>query len=265
MATQSKIKIKDNAELRSEIDKLYENTNQIDLAKWSLKIAKRILRVTSIDYKKIDVIKEGFKVNELWQRGKARMHDVRQVGFKIHKLAHDSDSEIQKSAFRTVGQAVASGHMKEHAMVASDYAIKTIGLNTNNDANVITKERKWQLDELNKIHNRAQVDAFQPIVSLIGKSEKVLQKLRPSTWQYKMTENNLKALRIASALKNNETKNFPASDLREALLVIASMISKVEKAQAKLSSGTSQYTLAKNRIKAFRLASTLINKLLITR
>jgi len=150
MTTQVKIKIKDNVKLRSKIDELYENTNQIDLAKWSLKIAKRILRVANIDYKDIDVIVEGFKINKLWQKGKASTHDVRQAGFKIHKLARDSESEIQKSTFRTVGQAIASGHMKEHAMVASDYAIKTIEIITNNDTDAITKERKWQLNELNK-------------------------------------------------------------------------------------------------------------------
>lgn len=153
MATRVKIKIKDNAKLRSEIDELYENMNQIILAKWSLKIAKRILCVADIDYKTIDVIVGGFKVNEQWQKGKARMYDVRQAGFKIHKLARNSNTEIQKSAFRTAGQAVASGHMKEHAMVTSDYAIKTIGLITNNDMDAITKERKWQLNELKKLKN----------------------------------------------------------------------------------------------------------------
>jgi len=43
--------------------------------------------------------------------------------------------------------------MKEHAIVASDYAIKTIGLITNNNMDAITKERKWQLNELNKLKN----------------------------------------------------------------------------------------------------------------
>ncbi len=163
MTTQVKIKIKDNVKLRSEIDELYENIDEISLAKWSLKIAKRILCVSDIDYKNINVIVEGFKVNKLWQKGKARMHDVRQASFKIHKLAHDSNSEIQKSAFRSVGQAVASGHMKEHAMVASDYAIKTIGLVTNNDMDTITKERKWQLNELIKFKNEIYNQWGKPI------------------------------------------------------------------------------------------------------
>ncbi|MFA6388823.1 MAG: putative immunity protein [Patescibacteria group bacterium] len=151
------MKITDNNGLRTQIDDLYQKTNQIVLAKWSLKIAKRILEAAGIDYKNIAVIVGGFKVNELWQNSKARTHTVRQAGFKIHKLAHDSDSEIQKSAFRTAGQAVASGHMKEHAMVASDYAIKTIGLITNNDLGAITKERRWQLNALNKLK---KVNAF---------------------------------------------------------------------------------------------------------
>ena len=49
------------------------------------------------------------------------------------------------------GQAVASGHMREHAMVASDYAIKTIGLISSNDIQDITTEREWQLNELKKL------------------------------------------------------------------------------------------------------------------
>ena len=150
MATKVKIKIKDNIELRKEIDKLYESMDQISLAKWSLSMAKHILKTVDIDYKTIDEIVEGFRINELWQVNEARMHDVRQVGFKIHKIARECDSEIKKTALRVVGQAVGSGHMKEHAMVASDYAVKTIGLINSNSMEAITLEREWQLSEIKK-------------------------------------------------------------------------------------------------------------------
>jgi len=43
MPTKVKIKIKDNSELRAKIDELYEEMNQVDLAKWSLLMAKHIL------------------------------------------------------------------------------------------------------------------------------------------------------------------------------------------------------------------------------
>lgn len=151
MATKAKIKIVDNSTLREEIDELYDKTNQIALAKWSLSIAKHILLVVGIDYKSENVIVEGFQINEMWQTGNARSHDVRQSGFKIHKLARENDNEIQKTALRVVGQAVASGHMREHSMVASDYAIKVIGLLTSNNKSAISNERKWQLEELENI------------------------------------------------------------------------------------------------------------------
>jgi len=150
MTTKVKIKIIDNSELRGEIDELYEKISQVDLAKWSLLIAKHILNIVDIDYNSIKEITDGFMVNELWQAGNARMHDVRQAGFKIHKIARECESEIKKTALRVTGQAVASGHMREHAMVASDYAIKTIGLISSNDIGAITFEREWQLNELKK-------------------------------------------------------------------------------------------------------------------
>ena len=152
MLTKVKIKIEDNSELRTKIDELYKKTNQVDLAKWSLLMAKHILDIVDIDYHSVEEIVNGFKVNELWQIGEARMYDVRQAGFKIHKLARDSDSDIKKTALRVVGQAVGSGHMREHAMVASDYTIKTINLISPNDFDAITKEREWQLNELKKFH-----------------------------------------------------------------------------------------------------------------
>lgn len=104
-------------------------------------------------------------------------------------------------------------------------------------------------------------EALRPIASLISKSEKAQQQLVPGTWQYTMLRENLKALRLASALMNKETNDadsFTQDDLQEALPAFASMISKTEKAQAKFSPGTSQHTLQRNRLKALRIAEALI-------
>jgi hypothetical protein len=54
--------------------------------------------------------------------------------------------------------------------------------------------------------------------------------------------------------------DFSQEDLEEALRAISSMISKIGKAQRHLDQRTSQYTLAKNRLKALRVASTLIRR-----
>lgn len=148
MATKTKIKILDDKNMRNEIDFLYEKIDQVILAKWSLEIAKHILEIAEIEYLKIDEIVDGFKINELWQQGKARIYDVRKAGFSIHKLTRDSDNEIYTVALRVVGHAVASAHMKEHSMVASDYAVKVINLLYPNDMNRVLIERNWQLNKL---------------------------------------------------------------------------------------------------------------------
>lgn len=104
-------------------------------------------------------------------------------------------------------------------------------------------------------------EALRPIASLISKSEKAQQKLAPGTWQHTMLHANLKALRIAFALMNeeiNEMDRFTPDDLQEALRALDLMINRCEKAQAVFSPGSSQHTLQKNRLKALRIASELI-------
>ncbi len=104
-------------------------------------------------------------------------------------------------------------------------------------------------------------DARRPIASLISKSEKAQQKLTPGTWQHSMLRDNLKALRIASALMNDETyhaDDLARDDLHAALRAFASMVSRVEVTQAKSSPGTSQHTLLTNRLKALRIAESLV-------
>ncbi|MGB3159958.1 MAG: putative immunity protein [Carnobacterium sp.] len=149
--TTIKLNIMDNSKLRKEINHLYEQTDQVTVAKWGLALAKHVLIHAKIDYNSIDELIDGFKENENWQVNNASLSDLRQASFNIHKLAQKCDSEITKTALRAAGQAVSSGHVKEHAIIASDYAIKTIGLLYSNDINSITLEREWQVNDLKRI------------------------------------------------------------------------------------------------------------------
>lgn len=56
--------------------------------------------------------------------------------------------------------------------------------------------------------------------------------------------------------------DYTKEELGEALRAITSMISKSEKAQEKLVLHKSQWTLLRNRIKALRIASSLITRAL---
>ena len=103
--------------------------------------------------------------------------------------------------------------------------------------------------------------ALRPIASLIGKSEKAQHKLEPGTWQHSRLQNNLKALRIASALiekAKGVAGIFSQDDLKEALEAVVSMMNTTEKSRQKFATGTSQHTLLHNRLEALRTAKTLI-------
>lgn len=111
-------------------------------------------------------------------------------------------------------------------------------------------------------------EALPPLVSLIGKCEKALGRLAAGRWQHAMLNDNLKALRAALALINNETgkaADLTQEDLREMLRALSSMIGKTEKAQAGFSAGTSQHTLLQNRLKALCIAETLLKRELNSR
>ncbi len=54
--------------------------------------------------------------------------------------------------------------------------------------------------------------------------------------------------------------NYTKEELAEAQRAITSLINKCEKVQLRLREGTPQYTLTKNRLKAFDIASALIEK-----
>src|SRR5699024_5644784 len=148
--SKSKIKIIDHTDLRTEIEDKTELIDQTELAKWAIRVAQHIMKYLEVEFRNNEKIRNGFRVNELWQKGEATVHQVRQAGFKVHEVARECESETAKAVARAVGQAVGVGHMREHAMVASDYAVKAIGLNFGNNMGKITKEREWQLSELKK-------------------------------------------------------------------------------------------------------------------
>jgi hypothetical protein len=112
--------------------------------------------------------------------------------------------------------------------------------------------------------------ALSAINSTLSKSEKVQLKLKADTFQYIMTVRGIKAYKIAivlikTELEERNTQNsfagiYTTEEFTEALEAITSAMGRVEKIQPKFKAGTSQYTLAIRRIKAFSIAAELINR-----
>lgn len=104
-------------------------------------------------------------------------------------------------------------------------------------------------------------ELIQPITSPISKSEKAQAKLTRGTWQHTMLSENLRALHVALALmseRKDRADEPTRKDLQDALGTFAEMMAKSEKVQGKFPPGTSQHTLQRNRLRAFRAAEALI-------
>lgn len=122
-------------------------------------------------------------------------------------------------------------------------------------------------------------EAIQAVASTISKSEKAQLKLKAGTWQYTMTVQGIKAYYVAidlikreletgDSFKGNDVNEsedaneskYMKEELEEALQTITSVIDRVGNVQPKFEEGTPQHTLAVRRIKAFRIASVLVEK-----
>ncbi len=104
-------------------------------------------------------------------------------------------------------------------------------------------------------------EARAPIASLAGKSEKALRKLTPGTWQHTMLTQNVKALAIVSALMEDgalAAERTSDPELQEALDALEAMAGRTENARMRFAPGTSQHTLQRNRLKALRIAESLV-------
>jgi hypothetical protein len=146
-----KIKIADNIELRNTIEEALEKLPQKLLAKWAFRVASIYLDYLDSHLKNDPRINLGIETLEKRIEGNIRAYDLRKVGFDVNKLAKESKSDVSKYSARSFAQAIATGHMRGHALVSSDYAIKVINLLTHNSLEAATKERERQLNIIDEL------------------------------------------------------------------------------------------------------------------
>ena len=143
--TRRKIKLLDSDDLRNQLNSYYQVASQETCARFGRDLVEHLIELTGSKVGQEPDIEAGWAVSQACLAGQVRMHDVRQAGFKIHALAKQAENPIEQALLRVIGHAVATAHMKEHAMVASDYAIKLINLAYPDDLAAVQKERQWQL------------------------------------------------------------------------------------------------------------------------
>ena len=143
-----KLKILDDGEKRLELELVLEQLPQGQLARWAMKMASSFIALIDTE-DEIEKQKILIQVREVFQArldGRASAYELRKAGFLANKLSQQAQSQIGKYAARVFAQAVATGHMRGHAIVAEDYAIKVRNLQSPDDLQLAAKEREGQIE-----------------------------------------------------------------------------------------------------------------------
>ncbi len=72
--------------------------------------------------------------------------ELRQAGFLSSAAVAANKSTVSKYAARVFAQTVATAHMRGHAIVSADYAVKAINLQSPDDMQAVVRERNQQIE-----------------------------------------------------------------------------------------------------------------------
>jgi hypothetical protein len=89
-------------------------------------------------------LSHALKVVQEWKSGNASVGEAMKASTAAHAVARESSGPTARAVARSIGQAVATAHMADHALGAAWYAVKAVNLaGQSTDA-----ERRWQDEHL---------------------------------------------------------------------------------------------------------------------
>jgi hypothetical protein len=148
-------KIDDIPDLRIELEKIFDGKSHKEMAQYSLLLGRHILEMTNTE--PCNEIVLGFELNQKWQigepekKGFAKFQGSRNAAGKILTLARDEKDPVKACVYRVMANVVNTPHVKNHALWASDYAIKLINKLYPNNFDEVKKEREIQINLMKSV------------------------------------------------------------------------------------------------------------------
>lgn len=138
-------KIDDIPELKEKLIEAFDAKagDHRAVSRYGLLLAAHVLELTGVQ--RDAAIGECFAVNQRWQEGRAKFQDARDAADVLLRLAREEKDPVRVKVLRVIAQVAAIPHVKRHALIASDYAIKLINLLHPKDFDEVRKEREIQI------------------------------------------------------------------------------------------------------------------------
>ena len=131
---------------------LMEKTDHKTLAVWAIDCAERVLPYFEAIYPEDPRPRQALATLQAWiDTGVFKMAVIRQASLASHAAAREVGADNPaRSAARAAGQAVATAHVRTHAMGAALYALQAIhrAASAADAEAAIATERAWQYQHL---------------------------------------------------------------------------------------------------------------------
>lgn len=142
-------KLDDVPVLKEKLISVYETKSHKDVSRYSLLLAEHVLALSCMPAN--ETVESCFSVCRAWQEGDAKFQEARQVAFALHRLAREETNPVYVLVYRTLGQIAATPHVKRHALVASDYAVKLVNRMFPGDLEKVREMRETQISLLEQV------------------------------------------------------------------------------------------------------------------
>lgn len=145
-------KIDDIPELKNKLITLSEAKTHIEMSEYALLLIDHILDVSGIEHS--NEIEECITVIKRWQRKEATFQEARDVAGALNGLARDENDPVKIKAYRALGQAAVTPHVKWHALVASEYSVVVINLLYPGNLDRVKEEREFQIKLMQSVYRQ---------------------------------------------------------------------------------------------------------------
>jgi len=131
---------------------LVEKADHKIIAKWVVDCVERVLPYFEEKYPEDSRPRNAMLELKAWvMTGSFKMAVIRKASLDAHAAARAvGEDSPARSAARAVGQAVATAHVRTHAIAAANYSLQAISRATDSSdvEAAIEKEKKWQYHRL---------------------------------------------------------------------------------------------------------------------
>lgn len=136
-------KLDDIPELKQNLIAVFDAKTHRRISNYSLLLADHILQLTNTP--KDETLESCYQVNRRWQDGEAHFQEARDIADQMHVLARHETDLTHATVLRVMGQVAVTPHVKRHALIASDYAVKVVNLLYPGNWDEVRKERELQI------------------------------------------------------------------------------------------------------------------------